>query len=89
MAGTYEFYCERADAAATAASEAVLDNVKRRELRSEATWRGLAEQARKSAEERIKADTARAEKREAEAEAQAEAEVEAQMQARSHALGGQ
>ncbi|MEL7447138.1 MAG: hypothetical protein AAGK02_15230 [Pseudomonadota bacterium] len=67
MAQTYEFYTERADAAAAAAKAATLDNVRERELRSEKTWRGLAEQARKSAEERIKADEARAAKREAEA----------------------
>jgi hypothetical protein len=39
--------------------------VRDRELRSEKTWRGLAEQARKTAEERVKADRVRAEKREA------------------------
>lgn len=71
MAQTYEFYQERAEAAAEAAKKATLDNVRERELRSEKTWRGLAEQARKSAEERIKADEARAAKREAEAEAAA------------------
>ncbi|MEM6476774.1 MAG: hypothetical protein AAF687_11460 [Pseudomonadota bacterium] len=70
MAQTYEFYQERADAAAAAAKKATLENVRERELRSEQTWRGLAEQARKSAEERIKADEARAAKREAEALAQ-------------------
>ncbi|MGB3710251.1 MAG: hypothetical protein WA985_01025 [Erythrobacter sp.] len=71
MAQTFEFYTERADAAAAAAKEAELDNVKERELRSEKTWRGLAEQARKGAIEREKADAARVAKREAEAEAAA------------------
>jgi hypothetical protein len=66
MAQTYEFYCERADEAAALAELATLDNVRERELRSEKTWRGLAEQARKTAEERIKADRMRAEKRAAE-----------------------
>lgn len=66
MAQTYEFYCERADEAASLAGKATLDNVRDRELRSEKTWRGLAEQARKTAEERVKADRVRAEKREAE-----------------------
>ncbi len=66
MAQTYEFYCERADEAAARADTATLENVRERELRSEKTWRGLAEQARKTAEERIKADRIRAEKREAE-----------------------
>ncbi|WP_086607195.1 hypothetical protein [Erythrobacter donghaensis] len=66
MAQTYEFYCERADEAAALADKAILENVRERELRSEKTWRGLAEQARKTAEERVKADRIRAEKREAE-----------------------
>lgn len=67
MAQTYEFYCERANEAAALADRATLDNVRERELRSEKTWRGLAEQARKTAEERVKADTVRAERRAAEA----------------------
>lgn len=66
MAQTYEFYCERADEAATRAGTATLENVRERELRSEKTWRGLAEQARKTAVERAKADLVRAEKRAAE-----------------------
>ena len=66
MAQTYEFYCERADEAAALAAKATLDNVRERELRSEKTWRGLAEQARKTVAEREKADLARAERREAE-----------------------
>jgi hypothetical protein len=66
MAQTYEFYNERADEAAALALLATLDNVRDRELRSEKTWRGLAEQARKTAEERIKADGIRAERRLAE-----------------------
>jgi hypothetical protein len=66
MAQTYEFYSERADEAAALADKATLDNVRDRELRSEKTWRGLAEQARKTAEERVKADAVRAEKRAAE-----------------------
>ena len=65
MAQTYEFYTERADEAAARALKATLENVRERELRSEKTWRGLAEQARKTAEERIKADRIRAEKRQA------------------------
>ncbi len=67
MAATYEFYHERAEAAAAAAARATLVNVRERELRAEATWRGLAEQARKSMVEREKADAARMAKREAEA----------------------
>ncbi len=63
MAQTYEFYCERADEAAALAAKATLENVRERELRSEKTWRGLAEHARKTVEERNKADLARAERR--------------------------
>lgn len=66
MAQSYEFYCERADEAAALAAKATLDNVRERELRSEKTWRGLAEQARKTVAEREKADIARAERRAAE-----------------------
>ena len=47
MAESYEFCCERADAAAAAAKSATLDNVREREIRAEKTWRGLAEKARK------------------------------------------
>ena len=68
MAQTYEFYCERADEAAALANKATLDNVRERELRSEKTWRGLAEQARKTAVQRVKSDRERAEKRALEAE---------------------
>lgn len=67
MAQTYEFYTERAEAAATAAKAAILDNVRERELRAEKTWRGLAEQARKAVVEREKAEAERAARREAEA----------------------
>ncbi len=63
MAQTYEFYVERADEAALLADKATLENVRERELRSEKTWRGLAEHARKTAEERIKADLLRTERR--------------------------
>ncbi|OBV11649.1 hypothetical protein [Erythrobacter dokdonensis] len=68
MAQTYEFYCERADEAAALADAATLENVRERELRSEKTWRGLAEQARKTAIQREKAERERAGKRAAEAE---------------------
>ena len=66
MAQTYEFYNERADEAAALAAKATLENVRERELRSEKTWRGLAEHARRTIEEREKADRARADKRAAE-----------------------
>lgn len=67
MAQTYEFYNERADEAAALAAKATLENVRERELRSEKTWRGLAEQARKTIEEREKAERIRADRRAAEA----------------------
>ncbi len=66
MAQTYEFYNERADEAAVLAAKATLDNVRDRELRSEKTWRGLAEQARRTIEEREKAERVRSERRAAE-----------------------
>lgn len=52
MIDNYATYCERADAAAAAAKEATLENVRERELRAEKTWRGLAEKARAVAEQR-------------------------------------
>jgi hypothetical protein len=52
MADTYENCCERADAAAAAAKNAALDNVRERELRAEKTWRGLAKKAQAVAEQR-------------------------------------
>lgn len=67
MAQTYEFYTERADAAAAAAKKATLENVKERELRSEKTWRSLADQARKVAHDRAEAERVREERRAAEA----------------------
>ena len=70
MAQTYEFYAARADEAAARANEATLDNVRTRELRAEKSWRGLAEQARKSVIAREKADAERVAKREAEAVAE-------------------
>ncbi|MGY6551367.1 MAG: hypothetical protein ACXIT4_05660 [Erythrobacter sp.] len=87
MLHSYEFCSERADEALAAADAAKLDNVRNRELRSEKTWRGLAELARSTAEGRIKADRERAERREEEAATQqaaadlAEAEKQAAEQA--------
>ncbi|MBV7266170.1 hypothetical protein [Erythrobacter ani] len=67
MAQTYEFYRDRADEAAAKAKEAQLENVRERELRSEKTWRALANQARAVARDRAKAEEERAAKRAAEA----------------------
>lgn len=69
MAATFEFYDARAEEAAAAAKEATLDNVKKRNLRAEKTWRGLADQTRKAAIDRAKSEDERAARREAEAEA--------------------
>jgi hypothetical protein len=66
MLHTYEFCSERADEALALAEAASLDNVRARELRSEKSWRGLAELARSAAEGRAKADSERAQRRAAE-----------------------
>lgn len=71
MAQTWEFYTERAREAAVEAQAAKLDNVRERALRSQATWLGLADQARRVADERIKVERERNDRREAEAEAEA------------------
>lgn len=76
MLHSYEFCSERADEAQALADAATLDNVRNRELRSEKTWRGLAELARNAAEGRVKADQERAERRTLEA-AQAIADTSA------------
>lgn len=68
MLHSYEFCSERADEAQALADAATLDNVRNRELRSEKTWRGLAELARNAAEGRVKADQERADRRSLEAE---------------------
>ena len=67
MLQTYEFCTERADEARALADAATLDNVRDRELRSEKTWRGLAELARNAAEGRVQADGERAARRALEA----------------------
>ena len=63
MAESYEFCCERADAAAAAAKSATLDNVREREIRAEKTWRGLAEQARRVKLDREKSQREKDERR--------------------------
>ena len=63
MADTYEACCERADAAALAARNATLENVREREIRAEKTWRGLAEKARSVAESREKLEREKREQR--------------------------
>ncbi len=65
MSQGYEFYMTRADEAAAEAEAAALDNVRDRALRAEATWRGLADQARAVAMERAKVEKEKAVQREA------------------------
>ncbi len=61
MADTYESCCERADAAAAAAENATLENVRERELRAEKTWRGLANKAQAVAKQRERLQREKAE----------------------------
>ncbi len=63
MSQTYEFYSARAEEAAADAKAAELANVRDRALRSEKTWRGLAEQARSVAEQRRKLEREKAAER--------------------------
>jgi len=66
MNQSLEFYTQRVSEAEAEAKAATLDNVRDRALRSAATWRGLADQARRVAAERVKADRHRQERAEAE-----------------------
>lgn len=63
MTQGYKFYKERADASAAEAQAATLDNVKERALRAEATWRGLARQARDVADQRAEIESRKAAER--------------------------
>lgn len=67
MSQGFEFYEARANEAAAEARAAVLDNVRDRALRSEATWRSLADQARAVAQERIRVEHEKAVRRAEEA----------------------
>jgi hypothetical protein len=69
MSQTYDFYDQRAKAAEAEAHNAVLDNVRDRELRSAKAWREMADRALLIEAERAKADIYRAERRAAELEA--------------------
>lgn len=69
MSQTFDFYDTRARAAQTAADEAVLDNVRDRELRSAAAWRGMADRQLMIDAERVKVEAERIARRAAEAEA--------------------
>ncbi|MGV2497303.1 hypothetical protein [Pelagerythrobacter aerophilus] len=67
MSQTFEFYDARAKESAAEAKAAVLENVRERARRSEATWRALADQARAVAEERAKVEQQKAARRAQEA----------------------
>jgi len=69
MSQTYDFYDQRAKAAEAEAKQAVLDNVRDRELRSAKAWREMANRALMIEAERAKAEIYRAERRAAELEA--------------------
>ena len=72
MSQTFDFYDARAREAAAEAESAQLIMVRERALRAEKTWRGLANQARKVADDRVKAEQERTARREAEAMDQAQ-----------------
>ena len=74
MSQTFEFYNERARAAESAAGEAMLDNVRDRELRSAKAWRDMADRQLMIDKERVKTDAERAARRAAELEAAEDAE---------------
>jgi len=63
MSQTFEFYDQRAKAALAEADQAVLDNVRDRELRSAKAWREMADRALMIEAERAKAEEIRAERR--------------------------
>ena len=67
MSQTFEFYNERANEAAADAKKAKLANVRRRLLRAERTWRGLAARAKAGAEMRTKVLREKAAEREGQA----------------------
>ncbi|WP_432201830.1 hypothetical protein ACRAQ7_06865 [Erythrobacter sp. W53] len=71
---SFEYFQAQADAAAAAADKATLVNVRERELRSEETWRALAEHARKVSKGRALVERERAARREAVLQAEEEAE---------------
>jgi hypothetical protein len=65
---TFAFYDARANESAAEAAIAKLDMVRERALRSEKTWRTLADQALRLADERAKAEAERAIRKQAEAD---------------------
>ena len=63
MSQTFEFYDQRAKAALAEADQAVLENVRDRELRSAKAWREMADRALMIEAERAKAEEIRAARR--------------------------
>ena len=63
MSQSFEFYDARAQDAGRDAKAATLDNVRDRALRSQKTWRTLADQAKKLEKTRAKAANERLERR--------------------------
>ncbi|MBX7495027.1 hypothetical protein K3172_04045 [Qipengyuania sp. 6B39] len=66
MSQTYDFYSARAKESAAEAKAATLDNVRERALRSQATWKALADQARAVSRQRAKIEAEKAAAREIE-----------------------
>ena len=62
MSQTFAFYDARAQEAARDVKAATLDNVRERALRSQKTWRALADQAKKIEKSRAKAANERLER---------------------------
>jgi hypothetical protein len=75
MNQTFAFYDARANESAAEAAVAKLDMVRERALRSEKTWRTLADQAQKLQDERAKAEAERVERKAMEAELASRAQV--------------
>jgi len=68
MNQTFAFYDARANESAAEAAVAKLDMVRERALRSEKTWRTLADQAQRLHDERAKAELAKLARQQADAE---------------------
>lgn len=66
MSQTFEFYDQRARDAEAQADQAMLANVRDRELRSAKAWREMADRQLMIDAERVKAEEIRAERRAAE-----------------------
>ncbi|OYW44039.1 MAG: hypothetical protein B7Z08_04160 [Sphingomonadales bacterium 32-68-7] len=68
MSQTFDFYDKQAKASLAAADDALLGNVRDRELRSAKAWREMADRALLMESERVKAEVYRAARRAEEAE---------------------